>query len=185
MSFLLRSAQNRFRAWRLRARSSRIANSKTRPLQHHGRSATGAQLPYFQSQQQPLRRRPARLRDKQSQPDAGSEGWSQPQYPDLDGIYWHEVNYPMDEIEQIEVIRGPSASHWGSNAVNGVINIRSKLAQKTQGSTKVEVDSERALATVLLQAWRKNRRARRVLPRIHWLRRDGRFRKRHQWGGSQ
>lgn len=57
--------------------------------------------------------------------------------PTLTGIYWHEVNYPMDEIEQIEVIRGPSASHWGSNAVNGVINIISKPAQKTQGSKGV------------------------------------------------
>ena len=33
--------------------------------------------------------------------------------PTLNGIYWNEVNYPMDEVDQIEVIRGPSASLWG------------------------------------------------------------------------
>lgn len=57
--------------------------------------------------------------------------------PTLTGIYWHEVNYQLDEIEQVEVIRGPSASHWGSSAVNGVINIISKTAQKTQGTRAI------------------------------------------------
>jgi iron complex outermembrane receptor protein len=40
----------------------------------------------------------------------------------------------MDDIERIEVIRGPGASLWGSNAVNGVINITSKHARNTQGA---------------------------------------------------
>jgi iron complex outermembrane receptor protein len=40
----------------------------------------------------------------------------------------------MDDIERIEVIRGPGASLWGSNAVNGVINITTRHARNTQGT---------------------------------------------------
>jgi iron complex outermembrane recepter protein len=53
--------------------------------------------------------------------------------PTLNGIYWSELDYPLDEIEQIEVVRGPGGSVWGSNATNGVINVISKHARKTQG----------------------------------------------------
>jgi iron complex outermembrane recepter protein len=53
--------------------------------------------------------------------------------PTLNGIYWSELDYPIDEIEQIEVVRGPGGSVWGSNAVNGVINVISRHARKTQG----------------------------------------------------
>jgi iron complex outermembrane receptor protein len=53
--------------------------------------------------------------------------------PTLNGIYWSELDYPVDEIEQVEVVRGPGGSVWGSNAVNGVINILSRQARQTQG----------------------------------------------------
>jgi len=50
------------------------------------------------------------------------------------GVYWDIQNMPLEDIERIEVIRGPGASLWGSNAVNGVINIITKNAADTQGA---------------------------------------------------
>jgi iron complex outermembrane receptor protein len=53
--------------------------------------------------------------------------------PIFSGVYWDNVDYPLNDIERIEVIRGPGASVWGANAVDGVINIISKPARETQG----------------------------------------------------
>ena len=39
----------------------------------------------------------------------------------------------MEDVEHIEVIRGPAATLWGANAVNRVINIITKRAEDTQG----------------------------------------------------
>src|SRR2546428_7346557 len=49
------------------------------------------------------------------------------------GVYWDGVDYPLEDIERIEVIRGPGASVWGANAVNGIINIITKPAKDMQG----------------------------------------------------
>jgi iron complex outermembrane receptor protein len=49
------------------------------------------------------------------------------------GIYWDTVDYVLEDLERIEVIRGPGATLWGANAVNGVINITSKDSRDTQG----------------------------------------------------
>jgi iron complex outermembrane receptor protein len=54
--------------------------------------------------------------------------------PLFSGVYWDIQNMPLDDIERIEVIRGPGASLWGANAVNGVINIITKSAADTQGT---------------------------------------------------
>ncbi len=43
--------------------------------------------------------------------------------PVFSGVFWYEQDFLLDEIERIEVLRGPGASAWGANAVNGVINI--------------------------------------------------------------
>jgi iron complex outermembrane receptor protein len=43
--------------------------------------------------------------------------------PLFSGVQWDVQDYLLQDIERIEVIRGPGASLWGSNAVNGVINI--------------------------------------------------------------
>jgi iron complex outermembrane receptor protein len=51
------------------------------------------------------------------------------------GVFWDTLNIPVDNIEPIEVIRGPGAAMWGTNAVNGVINIITKSAKSTQGLT--------------------------------------------------
>lgn len=51
--------------------------------------------------------------------------------PTTSGVFWLTQNYPLQDIERIEVIRGPSGAIWGANAVNGVINIITKNAYKT------------------------------------------------------
>ncbi|MDQ6997879.1 MAG: TonB-dependent receptor plug domain-containing protein [Mariprofundus sp.] len=49
------------------------------------------------------------------------------------GVWWVAQNYPLEEIERIEIVRGPGGAIWGSNAVNGVINIITKKAGASQG----------------------------------------------------
>lgn len=53
--------------------------------------------------------------------------------PLYSGTYWEVQDYPLNDIERIEVIRGPGGTMWGSNAVNGVINIITKSAASTEG----------------------------------------------------
>lgn len=49
------------------------------------------------------------------------------------GVYWDVQDMMLEDVDRIEVIRGPGATLWGANAVNGVINITSKDAHQTQG----------------------------------------------------
>ncbi len=53
--------------------------------------------------------------------------------PLFSGVYWEAIDSMLEDIERIEVIRGPGASTWGANAVNGVINIITKHGQETEG----------------------------------------------------
>src|SRR6266545_1313387 len=58
------------------------------------------------------------------------------------GVVWDTEDLMLDDIDRIEVIRGPGAALWGANAVNGVINIITKTAADTQGGL-VRVDGGR------------------------------------------
>ncbi|PHR27091.1 MAG: TonB-dependent receptor [Desulfotalea sp.] len=53
--------------------------------------------------------------------------------PLYSGVHWNSLDIVMQDIKRIEVIRGPGATVWGSNAVNGVINIITKNSSDTQG----------------------------------------------------
>lgn len=54
--------------------------------------------------------------------------------PLFSGVNWDVQDTLMEDIDRIEVIRGPGAALWGANAVNGVINVITKKAADTQGS---------------------------------------------------
>ena len=49
------------------------------------------------------------------------------------GVRWDEQDYLFEDLDRIEVIRGPGSALWGANAMNGVINIVSKDSAQTQG----------------------------------------------------
>ncbi|HKX33469.1 MAG TPA: TonB-dependent receptor [Blastocatellia bacterium] len=53
--------------------------------------------------------------------------------PEHAGVYWEAQSLPLEEIDRIEIVRGPGGTLWGANAVNGVINIITKQARDFQG----------------------------------------------------
>ena len=53
--------------------------------------------------------------------------------PTFGGVYWDVQDPPLEDIDRIEVIRGPGGTLWGANAVNGVINIITKSSSQTPG----------------------------------------------------
>lgn len=53
--------------------------------------------------------------------------------PLFSGVFWDVEEVPLSQIERIEVIRGPGATLWGANAVNGVINIITKPSSRDPG----------------------------------------------------
>ncbi len=57
--------------------------------------------------------------------------------PTFGGVFWDVLDIPLEDIERIEVIRGPGGTIWGTNAVNGVINIITKKAADTRGTMLV------------------------------------------------
>jgi len=70
--------------------------------------------------------------------------------PIFGGVYWDMSMPLLNDINRIEVIRGPGASIWGANAVNGVINIITKSAGEVKG-TSVEAGggtAERAFGQI-------------------------------------
>lgn len=53
--------------------------------------------------------------------------------PLFSGVFWEMQDVAMDDVERIEVVSGPGGTAWGTNAVNGVINIITRSAAATQG----------------------------------------------------
>lgn len=53
--------------------------------------------------------------------------------PIFAGVFWDVQRVPLEDVDRIEVIRGPGAALWGANAVNGVINVVTRSAVETRG----------------------------------------------------
>jgi iron complex outermembrane receptor protein len=53
--------------------------------------------------------------------------------PFFSGTYWDQIELPLEDIDRIEVIKGPGSTVWGANAVNGVISIMTKSSKDTKG----------------------------------------------------
>ena len=54
--------------------------------------------------------------------------------PLFSGVYWDVQDTMLEDIDRIEVVRGPGATLWGANAVNGVISVVTRSARDTQGT---------------------------------------------------
>src|ERR1035437_5941316 len=52
--------------------------------------------------------------------------------PTFGGVFWDQLDLPLEDIDRIEVIRGPGGTVWGANAVHGVISSITKTSQHTQ-----------------------------------------------------
>lgn len=73
------------------------------------------------------------------------------------GVYWDMVNPMLEDLDRVEVVRGPGGALWGANAVNGVINIISKSARETQGALIYGGGgTEKLVQTGVRQGWALN-----------------------------
>lgn len=70
--------------------------------------------------------------------------------PVFSGVSWDIQDYVLEDIDRIEVVRGPGGTIWGPNAVNGVINIITKSAVQTQGSyvSQIVGDQDKSITEV-------------------------------------
>jgi iron complex outermembrane recepter protein len=63
--------------------------------------------------------------------------------PLFSGVFWDAQDVLLEDIERIEVISGPGGTLWGTNAVNGVINVITRSAKDTQGALAAAGGSDR------------------------------------------
>ena len=71
--------------------------------------------------------------------------------PSFSGVFWEHIDMPLEDIERIEVIRGPGATVWGANAVNGVISIFTKSSKETKGGLVTAGGGSQVLGLGLVQ----------------------------------
>ena len=71
--------------------------------------------------------------------------------PTFSGVFWDVQSTLIEEIERIEVIRGPGAAVWGSNAVNGVINIITRRPDGADGGSLIAGTDPEAAPFAALQ----------------------------------
>lgn len=79
--------------------------------------------------------------------------------PVFGGVLWEANDLMLEDIERIEVVRGPGGSLWGANAVNGVINIITKQSEQTQGNVASAIYGNEEQGTVSVRhggKWRDN-----------------------------
>jgi iron complex outermembrane receptor protein len=70
--------------------------------------------------------------------------------PIFSGALWDAQDYVLEDVDRIEVIRGPGGSIWGANAMNGIINIITKSAAETKGTyiSQTFGDNDRSITEV-------------------------------------
>ncbi len=74
--------------------------------------------------------------------------------PVFGGVFWDVQDYPLADLDRIEVVLGPGGSMWGANAVNGVINIITRSAQDTLGDRLSFSVGENSRQAELRHGWR-------------------------------
>lgn len=55
--------------------------------------------------------------------------------PVMAGIWWPLLDVPLEDVDRIEIVRGPGGALWGGNAVNGVVHVITKHSSETQGDS--------------------------------------------------
>ena len=54
--------------------------------------------------------------------------------PLFSGVFWEAQGVMLEDVDRIEVVTGPGGTLWGTNAMNGVINVVTRSAEETQGA---------------------------------------------------
>ena len=73
--------------------------------------------------------------------------------PLFSGVFYDAVALPLEDVERIEVISGPGSTLWGTNAVNGVINVISRSARDTVGSMVAAGAGSQERGATLRHGW--------------------------------
>jgi iron complex outermembrane receptor protein len=53
--------------------------------------------------------------------------------PIFGGVFWESYDVVLEDVERVELIRGPGATLWGANAMNGILNVVTRNSSDTQG----------------------------------------------------